>query len=463
MRKWFVIMMAAVGMTLFMLLGMSDIGGDRPSLPSGERIAPVFGAPDEAAEPRVALRAVVSMDARSFEALRRAADRYADARANVEVALRNVEPDEMNAIYEAGVETGSAPDVLLMPTERVRLEAAAGRLQALDDYVAAERQSQWFEAVRGAVRWNGYLWAVPFDWDPYVFAVRADAAIAAKAPATADAWLEAAAGSGAGGAVADAYASALLRDWSGGGEAPESHSGAAAVERSGVERSGVETSAGEAPVEASSDDDESEAGGSMGSGEGVREGAEAEAGDDDVEASASVPGASEAEEAADAVEAVLRGDAAWALVRLSEAARGSGERGELAVAPFSAAPETAGALPPFAGRSFAVSASSQHPAEAAEWIRHVTEDATLEAYGLLEASAADGWPVYRSYYGLPVSALGGTPAVLGAASGTASAYPLGALADDGADGQRLGTLMRWIDNAYAPYATLPEELPAGGS
>jgi len=456
MRKWFVIMMTAVGMTLFMLLGMSDIGGDRPALPSGERIAPVFGAPDEAAEPRIELRAVVSMDAQSFEALRRAADRYADARANVEVALRNVEPDEMNAIYEAGVETGSAPDVLLMPTERVRLEAAAGRLQALDDYVAAERQSQWFEAVRGAVRWNGYLWAVPFDWDPYVFAVRADAALAAKAPATADAWLEAAAGSGAGGAVADAYASALLRDWSVGGEAPESHSGDAAVEKSGVE-----TSAGEAPLQAGSNDGESQAGGSMRTGEGGRGGAED--GDDGGEASAGDYGASVAEEAADAVEAVLRGDAAWALVRLSEAARASGGRGELAVAPFAAAPETAGALPPFAGRSFAVSASSQHPAEAAEWIRHVTEDATLEAYGLLEASAAGGWPVDRAYYGLPVSALGGTPAVLGAASGTASAYPLGALAEDGADGQRLGTLMRWIDNAYAPYAALPEELPARGS
>ncbi|HZG88285.1 hypothetical protein [Paenibacillus sp.] len=455
MRKWFVILMTAVGMTLFMLLGMSDIGGDRPPLHSGERAAPVFGAPDEAAEPRVALSAVVSMDARSFEALRRATDRYAAARPNVAVALRNVEPGEMNAMYEAGVETGSAPDVLLLPTERVRLEAAAGRLQALDDYVAAERQSQWFETVRGAVRWNGYLWAVPFDWDPYVFAVRADSPLAKKTPATAEEWVAAAGSTQA--AVSDAYGTALLRDWSGGGEAEaaeKSSDGPAPASGSAEEAAG-EASAEEGGAPLASAGVAAEASESTDSGEDAAEEAQAEG-----DARAGV--AESSEPAAGPVEAVLRGDAAWALVRLSEAAEANGGRGELAVAPFVAAPEASGALPPFAGRSFAVSASSQHPAEAAEWIRYLMEDATLEGHGLLETSNAGGWPVYRSYYGLPASALGGAPAVLGSASGAASAYALGALAEDGADGLRLGTIMRRIDNAYTPYGALPEELPAAG-
>ncbi|HZG78241.1 MAG TPA: extracellular solute-binding protein, partial [Paenibacillus sp.] len=236
MRKGFVIVMAALGMTLFMLLGLGDVTRVEAPDPYGATAAPEIGAPDEAASPAISLEAVVSLDARAFEGLRRATERFESTHPDVAVSLRNVGADELRDEVRNATETGDAPDVMLYPTEWVRREAAFGRLLSLDDYISAERQSQWFETVRGAVRWNGYLWGVPADWDPYVFVFRTDDPFAggfAASPPTVSTWL--ALEDGTGPSDDAAYGETLLRHWSTKGDEAASASSEAAAQAEGVE------------------------------------------------------------------------------------------------------------------------------------------------------------------------------------------------------------------------------------
>ncbi|TLS50376.1 extracellular solute-binding protein [Paenibacillus antri] len=440
MRKWFVIVMAAIGMTLFMLLGLGDVARVEAPDPFGTTAAPETGLPDEATAPRVALRAVVSLEPGTFEGLRRATERYESIRPNVAVSLQNVAADELRGNVRTSTETGDAPDIMLYPTEWVRREAAEGRLLSLDDYVPAERQSQWFETVRGAVRWNGYLWGVPADWDPYVFVFREDDAFGssiADAPPTASAWLEYADGGDAGalaGATAE-YGAALLRHWSArledeAAESPANDEGPDAVAAASGEAEAAESGDAEPPEAA--------------------EGAQLD------EASA------EAAPIRGTAAAVAKGEAVWALAPLSQAlaAQAAEPSARLTASAFVPDPEAAGGLPPFAGRSYVVSPATDHAAEAADWIRFVTDASTVEEFGTV---GGERWPVTRSSFGLPSSFASGKPTVLGATG------PAGALALPDANGldardamNALRPLIRMIDAARASYGTPPEELPPSG-
>jgi ABC-type glycerol-3-phosphate transport system substrate-binding protein len=472
MRKGFVIVMAALGMTLFMLLGLDDVARVEAPDPSGAPDSPDIGAPDEATAPAISLQAVVSLDARAFEGLRRATERFESTRPEVAVTLRNVGADELRDVVRISTETGDAPDVMLYPTEWVRREAAFGRLLSLDDYISAERQSQWFETVRGGVRWNGYLWGVPTDWDPYVFVFRTDDALAggfAEAPSTASAWLTL-----EGGAAADdeAYSAALLRHWS------------TADDAEGEEQSPADPAAGGAEVAAdvesmkAAEDVEAaaaivEAGGAADQAPSSRKEAAEKTGAapaaEDEEAPADPAAESQpstgAEEALrrGTATAVSRGEAAWAFVPLSQAlaaASGAGPEIGLSAAAFVPDEDAAGGLPPFAGRSYVVSPATAHPAEAAEWIRFVTDPGIVEEF---ETTGGSRWPVTRSSYGLPSSFAAGGPTVLGAtAPAVVATLPDATGLDERQVRNLLRPLLRMVDGARAAYGPPPAELPPPG-
>ncbi|WP_309123428.1 extracellular solute-binding protein [Paenibacillus sp.] len=464
MRKWFVIVMAAFGMTLFMLLGLGDVARVEAPDPFGTTAAPETGAPDEATAPRVALRAVVSLEAGTFEGLRRATERYESLRPNVVVSLQNVAADELRGSVRTSTETGDAPDIMLYPTEWVRREAAEGRLLSLDDYVPAERQSQWFETVRGAVRWNGYLWGVPADWDPYVFVFREDDAFGstiAEAPPTASAWLDYADG---GGATAE-YGAALLRHWSARHEdgADVAGEGGADARLAGADESPADVEEPDAVAAATGEAEPAEADDGTPANAGAEEAPQEEAlADPSATQSSGTEASADAAPIRGTAAAVARGEAAWALAPLSQAlaAQAAEPSARLAAAAFVPDPEVAGGLPPFAGRSYVVSPATDHAAEAADWIRFVTDASTVEEY---DTVGGERWPVTRSSFGLPSSFASGAPTVLGAAG------PAGALALPDANGldergalNALRPLIRMIDAARASYGTPPEELPPSG-
>jgi len=477
MRKWYLILMTAVGLALFMALGYEDPTASPVRLSVGASKEPESGLP--AAKPaQVGIQAVVSVDAAAFAAIEDATAAFERDRPWIDVALANVPQEEFAEQYRSLAMTGTAPDVAMVPTSWVRLEAAEGRLLALDDYISAERQSQWFETVRGAVRWNGYVWGVPVDWDPYVFVIPKGATGGAERqePMSVRDWLGLVGGDAAK-AATDRYGARLLADW---GRAPlrETDPGAdadgvidppqtltaadASAKQKDDARAGAAqaeagdaaASAGESDAGSDGDGDEVVGGEIGGESEGATAPAAAEAPPEAAEADARVgPSAATA--------ALAGGRAPWALVPLSEAMRFAREadEGEWAVTAFVPEPASPpGSMPPFAGSSYVISPSTRHAVEAAEWIRYVTEEqkpgepATSGDPAGLQA----GWPVYRAAYGLP-SALGGEPPSRTGGGfpdlSFEAALPTQRPTDAAAAPTMLRPIMRLLDAAPGTYGT----------
>jgi ABC-type glycerol-3-phosphate transport system substrate-binding protein len=461
MRKGFIILMTIIGVTLFILLGYGDPAGEQARVPDGTQLPPDPGGLDDSAMPRVKIETVVSLDGPAFETLQMMTTQFETDRPHVDVKLTNVEKDEISLYHQTSTLTGETPDVMLYPTAWVRHEAAGGRLLSLDDYIPVERQSQWFEAVRGAVRWNGYLWGVPVEWDPYVFVFRSDRepliAEDLSNPAT-FAWLQARS-SGGKSEEAEPYGMALLRQymsniWGAAGGAELMVGPGAKVELEAAAEPEADVKTGEDVMP----EGKAEANETLET-KGVREETQA-TGSDDAQGGMVPPNP----DPVASVEAVSLGDSLWAFVPLREALleaeRLQDGKSALSISlPVAKEGSGMGALPPFIGRSYVISPSSTHPAEAAEWIRYVTDLSTRDERSLQEGAML---PVYRSLYGLSSSVRSDGPALLGSA-GTIGSAPLPQAA--GFTGPDLWLsvrqVMRLWDRVPATYGAPPEELPGG--
>lgn len=350
MRKWFIILLSVTGITVVIILGWQNPISRNPGI--SDRFAGLSetSGRHEQEPPQITIEVVVSVDGETMSNWKQATERFEYMRPNVQVNIKNVTFHELVHTYRHGLLSGEGPEVLLYPTSWVRHEAAAGRLRSLDNYVTLERQSQWFETVRGAVRWNGYLWAVPLEWNPYVFVIDAD-----EGEKLAD-LLSAPAASVSGRAD---YGMALL----------------AAMNANGVEAVAAEE---EALHEQALQADSKEI----------------------LPADENIVLSGDLETAVEALAAVASGEAAGAFVPLSEAVRAAEEHPEANLAVYMPEAEQLppAALPPFLGHSFIVSPTADDPVEAAEWILFVTDPSGPSAR---QMEGPFRWPVYRAMYGLP--------------------------------------------------------------
>lgn len=117
------------------------------------------------------LRGSVSLPVETFLLLQSVTERYEEEHPHIDIRLTNETPARMKELMDRRALMEGEPDFMLIESNRVRYEAASGRLLALDD-VMADRPAQWFDTVVGSVQWNGYLWGVPAVWDPYVLVHR---------------------------------------------------------------------------------------------------------------------------------------------------------------------------------------------------------------------------------------------------------------------------------------------------
>ncbi|WP_339157392.1 extracellular solute-binding protein [Paenibacillus sp. FSL W8-0186] len=67
-------------------------------------------------------------------------------------------------------ELGESPDVLLLDNDWIRKFASSGYLLPAERYYFSPLSGEVLSVTLGQNEWNGYLWGVPFDTDPYVFA-----------------------------------------------------------------------------------------------------------------------------------------------------------------------------------------------------------------------------------------------------------------------------------------------------
>lgn len=116
------------------------------------------------------LRVSVSMNPKEFTALHALSRKYEAFHQDVAVVLENVPSAEAYAAWKKKSQIGDVPDVMLLQNQWVDEFAALGYLLSTDAYFSSDLQSLQLPQVMKQVNWNGYIWAIPKDVDPYILA-----------------------------------------------------------------------------------------------------------------------------------------------------------------------------------------------------------------------------------------------------------------------------------------------------
>lgn len=151
-------------------------------------------AADQEAEP-VRLRVAAALGETEFAALQKQSGEIAGLLRNIEVEWVRADPAEAFERFRREARLGTAADVMLMPGEWVKYFAVSGLLAPADGAYSGDGQSQHFAALTASLKWNGYIWGVPRDFDPYVLLWNTDALkeVLGPSPALPDspaAWVE---------------------------------------------------------------------------------------------------------------------------------------------------------------------------------------------------------------------------------------------------------------------------------
>jgi maltose-binding protein MalE len=112
------------------------------------------------------LKVTVSMQPTEFAILQKQSLDYTTTHDNIKVELNNI-PDAYTVLKKEN-QLGDAPDLMLLDNLWVNEFAALGFLHPMDEFFSGEQQSQGITSLMNQVKWNGYLWAIPKDVDPYI-------------------------------------------------------------------------------------------------------------------------------------------------------------------------------------------------------------------------------------------------------------------------------------------------------
>lgn len=108
------------------------------------------------------------------------------------VKLERLEPSAAHSAFVRDSKLGEAADVMLVDNEWAMEFATAGYLLPADAAFIGEALAEQFDALISPLKWNGLVWAVPYDFDPYVRVWNRDLlkgdTIAAAIPANPGEW-----------------------------------------------------------------------------------------------------------------------------------------------------------------------------------------------------------------------------------------------------------------------------------
>lgn len=128
--------------------------------------------PEEVQEP-AHFRVAVQMNEGEFLRLQQMNYEYMNQTAD-QVDLVNIPLGESYLTLLQQFELGDSPDVLLLPNDWIRKFASSGYLMPAERYYSSPLSGEVLGVSLAQNEWNGYIWGVPFDTDPYVFAYNPD-------------------------------------------------------------------------------------------------------------------------------------------------------------------------------------------------------------------------------------------------------------------------------------------------
>jgi ABC-type glycerol-3-phosphate transport system substrate-binding protein len=125
-------------------------------------------------EDPVTLSVAAALDEAEYVSLERMAESLAVELPNVRTNLVRVDPETAVSTFSRALRLGDSADILLMDSAWVRTFAVSGYLAPADGVYSGDPLSEPVDAVSAPLKWNGYWWGAPRDYDPYVLLWNAD-------------------------------------------------------------------------------------------------------------------------------------------------------------------------------------------------------------------------------------------------------------------------------------------------
>lgn len=87
----------------------------------------------------------------------------------IQVELLNIPSEEAYSALQVQLQLGDAPDVILLDNVWIRRLSTLGYLLPTESYYTRSLTGEVVSASLSQNEWNGFVWGVPVDIDPYVF------------------------------------------------------------------------------------------------------------------------------------------------------------------------------------------------------------------------------------------------------------------------------------------------------
>lgn len=113
------------------------------------------------------IKVAVQMEPGEFAKLQELSQTFAEEH-HVSVELTNESGEDAYSLFGHMLALHDAPDVLLLDNNWVRSFAEQGYLLPADSYFSGSAIGNSLSGLQAFGEWNGYVWAVPKDLDPYV-------------------------------------------------------------------------------------------------------------------------------------------------------------------------------------------------------------------------------------------------------------------------------------------------------
>lgn len=110
----------------------------------------------------------VTMDENEFKELMSQSDLFEINNEELTIEFIRIEDQGAYEYYKRASQLGEAPDIMLLDNTWINELAALGYLAEVDEIFMSNIQTLQLSPMIKQAKWNGFLWAVPKEVDPYV-------------------------------------------------------------------------------------------------------------------------------------------------------------------------------------------------------------------------------------------------------------------------------------------------------
>jgi hypothetical protein len=169
---------ALVFLLLCMMVLILSPWADAPS-PYSPIVTMPEGEAFETAEPVIAqevsdLTVEVALEESEFSTLIDQNEAFVRRHPDITVTLLRTDPQQAYSAFKRASQMEESADVMLLSTDWVKEFASSGYLLPADAAFIGKALAEQFDALSAPLKWNGYLWGVPLNMDPFVLVWNTD-------------------------------------------------------------------------------------------------------------------------------------------------------------------------------------------------------------------------------------------------------------------------------------------------